>query len=328
MKAQKLIIVCLLILGNTMMLKAQNPFITHKFTADPSARVFNDRLYVYTSHDEDDATYFDMRDWAVFSSKDVKNWKEHPIPFSLKDIAWADTMAWAPDCVHRNGQYYFYYPVERIKIGVAVGDRPEGPFKDVLGKPIIDFINEPNVGPEPIDPNIFIDDDGQAYMYFGCRYPKVTRLKENMIERSGELIDIKILDQDGQILEYIEKKEGEENIQANYGGDGVYGEAPWLFKRNGIYYFTYANGWSKDATMVYATSDSPTGPFTYQGKVMQPVSSSTSHGSVVEFKGDWYVFYHTMDISGKNFKRSICVDKLFFDKNGKIITVTPTREGI
>ncbi|WP_282039124.1 family 43 glycosylhydrolase [Saccharicrinis aurantiacus] len=308
---------------------AQNPFVTHKFTADPSARVFNGRLYVYSSHDRDDAKYFDMEDWACFSTTDMVNWTDHGKIFSLDDISWAEKWAWAPDCIERNGKYYFYYPVERKKIGVAVADKPEGPFKDVLGKPLVDGIAEPFAGAEPIDPTILIDDDGQAYMYFGCREARVVKLKKNMIKRDGKLQELKIYDKEGNRLLWREPREGDpKGMQISNGGDGVYGEGPWILKKDGKYLLIYANGWAKDATMVYASADNPMGPFTYEGKVMQSVSSGTSHGSIVEYKGQWYVFYHTKDLSKNNFKRSICVDKLEWDENGKIIPVAPTREGV
>ncbi|MGY6650241.1 family 43 glycosylhydrolase [Wenyingzhuangia sp. IMCC45574] len=312
----------------TSVLLAQNPFVTHKFTADPSARVFNDTLYVYSSHDEDDATYFDMLDWACFSTTNMKDWKDHGAIFSLKDIKWAKKWAWAPDAVKRNGKYYFYYPVERTKIGVAVAAHPTGPFTDVLGKPLVDNKQEPFAGPEPIDPAILIDDDGQAYMYFGCRDARVVKLKDNMIERDGALHEVLILDKQGKRLLWKEKGKQDPRLQLSHGGDGVYGEGPWVFKRKGLYYYVYSNGWAKDATMVYATSQNPLGPFVYQGKVMEPVSSWTSHGSVVQYKKKWYVFYHTQDLSNSGFKRSICVDELFFNKKGEIIPVKPTRTGV
>ncbi|WP_139062180.1 family 43 glycosylhydrolase [Ochrovirga pacifica] len=309
-------------------IQAQNPFITHKYIADPSARVFNDTLYVYASHDEDNATYFDMLDWACFSTTNMVDWRDHGAVFSLKDIKWANKWAWAPDAVKRNGKYYFYYPVERKKIGVAIANHPTGPFKDALGKPLIDSLEESFAGPEPIDPAILIDDDEQAYLYFGCRDARVVKLKKNMIEREGPLYEIVILDKQGKRLLWKERGKEATNLQVNHGGDGVYGEGPWVFKRKDLYYYVYSNGWAKDATMVYATSQNPLGPFVYQGKVMEAVSSWTSHGSIVQYKGKWYVFYHTQDISNSGFKRSVCVDELFFKENGSIITVTPTRQGV
>ncbi|MBS2211308.1 family 43 glycosylhydrolase [Carboxylicivirga mesophila] len=282
--------------------KKDNPFVKHIYSADPSAHVFNDKMYVYTSHDEDTASYFNMIDWHVFSTENMVDWTDHGAVFSLDDINWADKWAWAPDCVERDGKYYFYYPVERAKIGVAVSDSPIGPFKDVLGKPLIDNTGQvEHIGKEPIDPSVLIE-KGQAYMYFGCREPKVVKLKKNMMALKGDVQELKI--------------KGIEGDNEHFGG--FYGEAPWVFKRKDTYYLLYSNGWGKTSTLVYATSKKPMGPFNFQGEVMDVVSSWTSHGSIVQFKDKWYVFYHNMDLSNNNYRRSICFDELTFDENGRI----------
>jgi len=279
-----------------------NPFVKHMYTADPSAHVFNDRLYVYTSHDEDDATYFDMLDWHVFSTDNMVDWIDHGAILSLDDVQWAEKWAWAPDCVERNDKYYFYYPVERSKIGVAVSDSPTGPFKDKLGKPLIDNTNQiEKMGKEPIDPSVLIDSE-QAYMYFGCREPKVVKINKDMMSVKGEVQDLKI--------------NGIEDDKEHFGG--FYGEAPWVFKRNETFYLLYSNGWGEKSTLVYATSKNPMGPFDFQGEVMDVVNSWTSHGSIVEFKGKSYVFYHNRDLTMNNYRRSICFDEITFDENGKI----------
>jgi len=279
-----------------------NPFVKHIYTADPSAHVFNERLYVYTSHDEDDATYFDMLDWHVFSTDNMVDWVDHGAIFSLNDIKWADKWAWASDCVERNGKYYFYYPVERAKIGVAISDSPTGTFVDKLGKPLIDNTGqEAHIGKEPIDPAVLIE-KGQAYMYFGCREPKVVKLEKNMMELKGAIKELKII--------------GNEDDTEN--DRGFYGEGPFVFKRNDLFYLLYSNGWGKESTLVYATSKQPMGPFEFQGEVMDVVNSWTSHGSIVAFKGKWYVFYHNMNLSKNNYRRSICFDEITFDENGKI----------
>jgi len=279
-----------------------NPLVKHMYTADPSAHVFNGRLYVYTSHDEDDATYFDMLDWHVFSSENMVDWIDHGAILSLKDIDWAEKWAWAPDAIERNGKYYFYYPVERAKIGVAVSDSPTGPFVDKLGQALIDNTDQiEKMGKEPIDPSVIID-DGQAYMYFGCREPKVVKLKKDMMSLKGDVQELKI--------------RGIENDKEHFGG--YYGEAPWVFKRKDLFYLLYSNGWGKESTLVYATAKDPMGPFDFQGEVMSVVDSWTSHGSIVEFKGKWYVFYHNMELSKNNYRRSICFDEITFDENGVI----------
>lgn len=283
-----------------------NPLIRYMYTADPSARVFGDRLYLYTSHDEDTADanqHFLMHNWHVFSTNNLIDWIGHGQIFSLNDISWADKQAWAPDCVERNGIYYFYFPVEQKMIGVAESETPSGPFKDALGKPLIDNRgNEVVVGREPIDPAILIDDDNRAYMYFGCRDARVVKLKENMIELDGGIQPLVI--------------NGIEGHSEN--NNGYYGEAPWIFKRNHIYYFVYSNGWGPQSTIVYAMGKHPLGPFDYVGQVMSPVRAGTSHCSVVEFKNKWYIFYHNNSLSKNGKRRSVCFDEITFAPDGKI----------
>ena len=314
----------LLILGSllaALVASGANPLVTNIFTADPTGRVFGDRLYVYTSHDEADATYWDMVDWRLLSTTDLKTWKDHGSIFRVKDFAWATHWAWAPDCVQANGKYYLFLPVDRTKIGVAVGDRPEGPFKDAIGKALLDNAVLPDAGAEPIDPAVLLDDDGQAYLYFGCRQAMVVKLKPSLTELAGPLQHVSLLDAQGNPVP-----------QAAPGKDPVlpagYGEAPWAFKRAGKYYFVYSTGWGPECTQVYAMSDRPMGPFTYAGKVMEHAASVTQHGSVVQFKGKWYVLYHTSELSNGNaFRRSVCIDELTFDANGRINTVTSSKNG-
>ena len=298
-----------------------NPLVTDIFTADPSGRVFDGRLYVYASHDLPDATYWDMVDWRLLSTADLIKWKDHGSIFRVKDFAWATRWAWAPDCVKANGKYYLFLPVDRTKIGVAVGDKPEGPFKDAIGKPLIDGDLTTKAGPEPIDPAVLQDDDGQSYLYFGCRQPKVVKLRPSLTELAGELQTVSFLNAQGKPVPL-----------AAPGKDPVlpegYGEAPFVFKRAEKYYFVYSDGWAQTATQVYAIGDHPMGPFTYAGKVMEHAASVTQHGSIVQFKGKWYVLYHTSELSnGNSFRRSVCIDELTFDANGRINTVTPTKNG-
>jgi len=285
-----------------------NPLIRHMFTADPSARVFGDKLYLYTSHDREDTdqnAHFDMTDWYVFSTENLTDWVDHGAFFSLNDISWASKQAWAPDAVQRNGRYYFYYPVEQTKIGVAVSESPTSGFRDPLGQPLIDNTdNEQVVGREPIDPAILIDGDGQAYMYFGCRDARVVKLRNNMIELDGDIQPIKI----NGIDQFTEKT-----------GGGWYGEGPWVFKRGDYYYYMYSNGWEKDTTLVYAMATNPLGPFDYIGEVMSPVGAGTSHGSITQFKDKWYVFYHSKLLSKNGKQRSVHMDEISFDNEGKIV---------
>ena len=244
--------------------QAHNPILPD-FHADPSARVFNGKLYIYPSHDAAGSRdWKGMVDWHVFSSDDMIKWKDHGTAFSLEDISWANTEAWAPDCIHRNGKYYFYFPAGS-QIGVAVSDSPAGPFKDALGKPLI---KRDEVGIHwMIDPCVFIDDDGQAYLYAGGAYKlAVIKLKEDMITRDGP---IKILDMP------------------------KYYEGIWIHKRNGIYYASYPirPSGGQANIMAYSTSKSPLGPFEYKGEIIDNQSLNV-HGSITQFKEKWYLFYH------------------------------------
>ena len=294
---------------------AQNPFITHMYTADPSARVFDDTLYVYPSHDEDTATRFSMRDWHVFSTTDMKHWTDHGVAFSLDDISWASSEAWAPDCIRRNGTYYFYYPVEASKIGVAVGKRPYGPFTDPLDSALIHTNSKGVVcNRDFIDPAVFIDDDGQAYLYMGQLVVNAIKLNEDMISYDGEV----------HLLE----------------GTDDFFEAVWMHKYRDTYYLSYA---AQSGEIKYCTSKHPLGPFEYRGVILQRMNSGTNHHSIVEYRGKWYLFYHNSDLYYRNhpeeevkfgwghagsphpFRRSICQDRLYYNEDGSIKEVIPTK---
>lgn len=293
----------------------RNPFITHMYTADPSARVFNDTLFVYPSHDEDDAVNFSMKDWHVFSTTDMQQWTDHGVVFSLDGISWASSRAWAPDCIKRNGKYYFYYPVEAARIGVAVADTPYGPFRDPLDSALIHTKSRGVVCTRDfIDPAVFIDDDGQAYLYMGQLVVNAIKLNEDMISYDGQV----------HLLE----------------GTDDFFEAVWMHKYNGTYYLSYAAG---SGEIKYCTSDNPLGPFTYRGVILQPMNSGTNHHSIVEYKGQWYLFYHNSDLYYRNhpdsvekfgwghkdsphpFRRSVCFDKLYYNEDGTIQQVVPTK---
>ncbi len=290
---------------------AQNPFITHMYTADPSARVFNDTLYVYPSHDRDDAEWWDMVDWHVFSTVDMINWTDHGVALSLDDITWAENFAWAPDCVKKNGKYYFYYPTDQKHIGVAVSDQPYGPFKDPLGHPLISK-DSPGVKADRdfIDPCAFIDDDGKAYLLMGQHFVNVIELNDDMISYNGKV----------HIIE----------------GATDFFEAVWVHKHNGNYYLSY----SGKGRILYAMSDNILGPYEFKGTILQRVNSGTNHHSIVQYKGKWCLFYHTADLSRQKIpedskewkfhkkRRSICVDELFYNPDGTIREVKMTKEGV
>jgi len=317
----RLTLALLSFLASSSLALAANPLVTQLFTADPAARVFNDRIYVYTTHDLANATYWDTTDWELLSTSDFDTWKDHGAIFTLKGFSWASKYAWAPDCVAANGKYYLFLPVDRTKIGVAVSPSPEGPFTDAIGKPLIDNATLPAAGPEPIDPCVLVEDDGQAYLYFGCRDAKVVKLNSSLTELAGEVRSIVLLDAEGKPIPVA--KPGKNPVLPQ-----GYGEAPFIFKRAGKYYFVYSNGWAKESTLVYAMGDAPTGPFTYAGKVMEHVPCVTHHGSILSYHNKWYVFYHTSEIShGNTFRRGVCADELTFDDQGRIKTVTETQTG-
>jgi hypothetical protein len=295
--------------------RAQNPLITNQFTADPSARVFNGRMYVYPSHDiratpgRGRAGWFVMEDYHVFSSANLTDWTDHGVIITQNKVPWVkpDSYSmWAPDCIFRNGKYFFYFPTtpkdttngKGFTIGVAVADKPTGPFvpqatpiKNVRG----------------IDPNVFIDKDGQAYLYWSQGNIYGAKLKENMLELASEPKTLGVLPAQGL-------KEG-----------------PYLFERNGIYYLTYPHVANKTERLEYATSTSPLGPFTVRGVLMDesPTGCWTNHHSIIDFKNQWYLFYHHNDLSpdfDKN--RSIMLDSLFFNADGTIRKVRPTLRGV
>jgi len=305
-------IVLFLTINNT---KAQNPLILNQYTADPTARAFGDRIYVYPSHDIQSSPgkgrigWFCMEDYHVFSSANLTDWTDHGVVVSQNKVKWVDSTTysmWAPDCISRNGKYYFYFPAPAkdpiygrgSTVGVAVSDKPYGPF---IPQPApIDKVHG-------IDPNVFIDKDGQAYLYWSSRGFNLAKLKENMLELASEVQQPVGFPKTGLI------------------------EGPFLFERNGIYYMTYPHVQNKIERLEYATSSSPMGPFTFGGILMDesPSGCWTNHQSVVNFKNQWYLFYHNNDMSPKFDKnRSIRADSLFFNNDVTIRKVIPTLRGI
>jgi beta-xylosidase len=275
----------------------ENPVISN-FIADPSAHAFGDRVYLYLTNDSaNSGTYWDSRDWRLFSSDDLNEWEDHGVAFSLDDLTWADSLAWAPGAVERNGTYYLYLPVERTKMAVVTSESPTGPFMDTLGEPLIDNSRDAKAGDEPIDPMVFVDDDEQAYMYFGTRVPKVVKLADDMVHTEGPIMDVEL-------------------------DSTNYGEAPWLHERDGVYYFSYSTGWP--GQIVYATGPGPLGPFTYQGVVLDYPDTSTNHHAIVNYDGDWYIFYHNASLpGGGDYKRSVHVDHLQHGDDGRIEMLVP-----
>lgn len=289
---------------------SQNPFIRSMYSADPSGRVFNDTLYVYPSHDLDTARRFSMVDWHVFSTTDMKHWEDHGVALSLDQLGWATRYAWAPDCAFHNGKYYFYFPTDQDFIGVAVSDKPYGPFTDPIKKPLITR-QTPGViaNRDLIDPTIFIDDDNTPYLYFGQNHVNMVRLNDDMISFNDSMTIIQ-------------------------GADNFF-EAVWMHKYKGKYYLSY----SGKGQILYCMGDSPYGPFEYKGVILDRVNSGTNHHSIVEYKGQWYLFYHNSNLflnsdppedekRYKAYRRSICVDYLHYNQDGTIQQVIPTMEGV
>ncbi|MBN9296337.1 MAG: family 43 glycosylhydrolase [Filimonas sp.] len=289
---------------------AQNPFVTSIYTADPSAHVWADgRLYVYPSHDIDPARGCDLMDrYHVYSTDDMVNWRDEGEILNASQVSWGRKeggFMWAPDCAYKNGTYYFYYPHpsetkwnNSWKIGVATSKKPASDFTP--GGYI-----EGLKGNSMIDPCVFMDTDGTAYLYYGGgSNVEGGKLKDNMVEVEAST---------------MQKMEGLVDFH----------EAAWVFKRNGIYYFTYADNNPKQNQLRYATSKSPLGPWEYKGVFLGITGCDTNHGSVVEYKGNWYMFYHNQSISntGKGNLRSICVDLLSFNDDGTIQLVKQTKTG-
>ena len=318
------------------------PLITEIYTDDPSAHVFNNRIYIYPSHDieagipqNDNGDHFAMRDYHILSMDSI-NGKvtDHGVALDIKDIPWAGRQLWAPDAAFKNGTYYLYFPVKDKKdvfrIGVATSKSPTGPFKPEA---------QPIKGSFSIDPAVFTDTDGTSYMYFGGIWggqlqrwstgkynpkdeypaedqpalsPKVVRMSKDMLSFAEPVKDVKILGKDGKPLLTKEN-------------DKRFFEAAWLHKYNNKYYFSYSTG--DTHFIAYAIGDTPYGPFTYQGVVLNPVLGWTNHHSIVPFKDKWYLFYHDTELSGgQTHLRNVKVTELTHRPDGTIETITAYQE--
>ncbi|MDP4208217.1 MAG: glycoside hydrolase family 43 protein [Bacteroidota bacterium] len=291
------------IIMTTLSIKAQNPIIQTKYTADPAPMVYNDTVFLYTSHDEDDAFGFKMQDWMLYTSTDMVNWTDHGAVASLKSFKWVtvDNGAWAPQCIRRNNKFYMYCPMPNgVGIGVLVADSPYGPFKDPLGKALIKNSSQ------DIDPTVLIDDDGQAYLYWGNPNLHYVKLNEDMISYSGTIVkDSSMAKIKGQPDPFH------------------YQEGPWVYKRNGLYYMAYASTCCPEG-IGYAMSNSPIGPWKYKGSIMDgDQRSSGNHPGIIDYKGNTYVFGFNYSIMKKTMskhyeRRSICIEKLTFNADGTI----------
>jgi beta-xylosidase len=257
-----------------------------------------------------------MTDWHVFSSKNLKRWKDHGVALSLSDLKWATKYAWAPDCGYKNGKYYFYYPTDQDYIGVAIGDKPEGPFRDPIGKPLISR-QTPGVKNtrDLIDPCIFLDDDEKPYLFFGQLDVCVAELNEDMVSVKG---DVKVLK-----------------------GTDRFFEAAWVHKYQGRYYLSYSGKDDEKKDLIYyAVADHVLGPYKFMGEILGPVNSGTNHHSIVEYQGKWILFYHNSNLALENipkgspdrkyvpWRRSVCAEYLEYNADGTIKPVFPSKDGL
>lgn len=291
-----------------------NPFYRDAFTADPATLVVGDTLYVYTGHDEAHGDeLYTITEWLCFSTQDMKTWTAHGSVLKPTDFKWGVRDAWASQVVEKDGKFYYYTTVQHgapqncKAIGVAVSDSPTGPFVDAIGKALIIDSDTPGGGWNDIDPTVLIDDDGAPWMCWGNGSCFLVKLKPNMIELDGEIQQI-------SVERYV--------------------EGPWLHKRGNLYYLSYAGFSGGSENIRYATAPEITGPWTYQGEVTGNAKNSfTIHPAIVEFKDQWYLFYHnaTLTVNGEppaTGRRSVCVDYLYFNEDGTIKPVTQTVEGI
>jgi beta-xylosidase len=315
------------------------PLVTHIFTADPSAHVFDGKIYIYPSHDldhdgpdNDNGDQYKMEDYHVLSLDDIGSpCVDHGEALHMKDVPWVSNQMWAPDVAYKNGTYYLFFPARDkdgiFRIGVATGKNPAGPFT-----PEPDYIP----GSYSIDPAVFVDDDDKAYMYYGGLWggqlekwatgtfipnaegpavtapalgPIVAELSDDLLTFKNDPKMITILDEHGNPL-----TAGDE--------DRRYFEGPWMHKYNGNYYLSYSTG--STHYLVYAISKNPEGPFTYQGRILEPVIGWTTHHSIVSFKDKWYLFYHDSSLSGGvNHKRCVKYTELKYNEDGTIVTIKP-----
>ncbi|MDQ4141704.1 MAG: glycoside hydrolase family 43 protein [Bacteroidota bacterium] len=321
------------------------PLVSHIYTADPSAHVFNNRIYIYPSHDiesnipqNDDGDHFAMRDYHILSMDSIGGKvTDHGVALDMKDIPWVGRQLWAPDAAFANGKYYLYFPAKDkndvFRIGVATSTSPTGPFK-AEPKPI--------EGSFSIDPAVFKDSDGNFYMYFGGIWGgQLQRWQNGKYDPNGSKTDsgkenepaltAKVVRLSKDMLHFaepvkdvvIQDKEGKPLLTKDH--DRRFFEASWMHKYNGKYYFSYSTG--DTHYIAYAIGDNPYGPFTYQGVILNPVLGWTNHQSIVEFKNKWYLFYHDTELSnGQTHLRNVKVTELKHNPDGTIQTITAYKE--
>lgn len=303
---------------------AQNPILQAHFSPDPAPMVYNGTVYAYTGDDIPGYDFYYMTKWRVVSSNDMVNWTNHGVQISLESFSWARDRAWAAQCIERNGKFYWYICAQSDKndmsIGVAVSDSPTGPFRDAIGKPLI-----ANGSWSNIDPTVWIDDDGQAYMYWGNGGLFYVKLNNDMISYSGEIVSVPL---------NVETFGGNRGRRApgavSSENKDMFVEGPWFYKRNNKYYMMFAGMGKGGETLSYSMSDGPTGPWKYQGKIMedQKTNSFTNHGGIIDYKGNSYIFYHTGLLpGGGSYGRASCVEQFKYNSDGTIPALSTSKEG-
>lgn len=324
------------------MSKERKPLVTHIYTADPSAHVYEGKIYIYPSHDiphngedNDNGDEYQMQDYHVFTMDGIDaECIDHGEVLNMRDVPWVRDQMWAPDVVYKNGKYYLVFPARdkegNFRLGIAISEKPEGPFAAEEN-----YIE----GSYSIDPAAFMDDDGKVYVYFGGLWggqlekyrmgvfdpqgkepgpqepavmPQCAVMSEDMLSFAQPSVGVEILDENGNPILASDE-------------DRRYFEGPWMHKYKGKYYLSYSTGTTH--YIVYATGDNPLGPFTYQGRIMEPVIGWTTHHSIIEFEGKWYIFYHDCEYSGGiNHRRTIKFTELHYNEDGSIQTIEPYGE--
>lgn len=310
---------------------AQNPVVQTHYTPDPAPIVYKDRVYMYTGDDIPGFDFYYMTKWRVYSSADMVNWTDHGSPLALESFSWALDRAWAAQCIERNGKFYWYICVQTVdnnmSIGVAVGDSPTGPFKDAIGKPLVTTGNWSN-----IDPTVFIDDDGQAYMYWGNGSLYYVKLNKDMVSYSGEIVEVPLtVETFGGVRRQRPVPGQSPPPPPAVPNKDMFVEGPWFYKRNGIYYLMFAGMEKGKETLSYSISNSPIGPWKYQGRIMvdQPTNSFTNHGGIIDYKGQSYLFYHTALLpGGGSYGRSSAIEAFTYNADGTIPAINISSEGV
>ncbi|WP_322400340.1 glycoside hydrolase family 43 protein [Massilia luteola] len=319
---------------------ALNPVVQTMYTADPAPVVHHGTLYLFSSHDQDvgKKNNFNMKDWVLATTTDMVNWTQHGAIASLRDFPWAakeisgwdgfNNGAWAPQAIERDGKWYLYAPVQGRGIGVLVADNPLGPYIDPLKKPLI--AGQAGGLYDSIDPTVYIDDEGQAYLAWGNPRLWSVKLNKDMISYDTSIGDKGIIGHPMTVQALGERTppDTQGTTLPTHSLRGTsYEEGPWLYKRKNLNYLFFAAGPIPEH-LGYSTGPTPEGPWTYGGVVMTPQSAFTNHPGVVDFKGKTYLFYHNAALpGGDGFKRSVCVDELTFNPDGSVQTVQPTKEG-